>query len=117
MDIVNANSFFHLFSWDQQVTAVKQVIALLRPRPGSLVVGRQVGRKNPIDPDDEENASKRYCHDVETWKRLWRQVERETGSRWEVEAWMEVWEGVEGSFAKNRPDVESFKMRFVSRRL
>jgi hypothetical protein len=117
VDIVNAGSFFHLFSWDEQVAAVKQAIALLRPQPGSLVIGRQAGRKDPIDPDDKENAPKRYRHDVETWKRLWRQVEEETGTKWEVEAWMEVWEGVDSAFSKYHPGVETFRMRFVSRRL
>lgn len=117
MDIVNASSFFHLFSWDEQVAAVKQVIALLRPEPGVLVVGRQAGRKDPIDPDDKENAPKRYGHDVETWKRLWRQVEEETGTKWEVEAWVEVWEGVSSALSKYHPGVEPLKMRFVSRRL
>ncbi|KAJ5389551.1 uncharacterized protein N7496_000619 [Penicillium cataractarum] len=117
MDIVNAASFFHLFAWDQQVAAVRQVIALLRPRPGSLVIGRQAARKDPIDPDNRENAPKRYRHDVETWKRLWRQVEVETGTRWEVEAWLEVWEGVDSVFKRYHPGVETFKMNFVSRRL
>lgn len=117
MDIVNAGSFFHLFTWDQQVTAVKQVIALLRPRPGSLVVGRQVGRKDPIDPDNKENVGQKYRHNVETWKRLWRQVESETGTRWEVQAWLEEWQRAEVVFKKSHPDVEIFKMRFVVRRL
>lgn len=117
MDIVNAGSFFHLFSWDQQAVAVKQVIALLRPQPGSLVIGRQAGRKDPVDPGDSQKAPKRYRHDLDTWKRLWRQVEEETGTRWEVEAWMEPWEGVDEVFKKYHPGVETFKMRFVSRRL
>jgi hypothetical protein len=116
MDIVNAASFFHLFSWDDQVAAAKQVISLLRPQPGALVVGRQAGRRDPIDPDDKENAPKRYAHDVETWKRLWRQVEEETGTRWEVEAWVEVWEA-NSAFSKYHSGVEPLKMRFVSRRL
>lgn len=117
MDIVNASSFFHLFTWDQQVAAVKQVIALLRPRPGSLVIGRQLAGRDPIDPDDRENAPKRYRHDVQTWKRLWRQVEGETGTRWEVQACLEVWEGVGTVFRRYHPGVETFKMSFVSRML
>lgn len=117
MDIFNAGSFFHLFSWDQQVAAVKQVIALLCPQPGSLLIGRQAGCKDPVDPNDKENAPRRYRHDVDTWKRLWRQVEEETGTRWEVEAWIEAWEGVDAVFKNYHPGVETYKMRFVSRRL
>lgn len=117
MDIVNASSFFHLFTWDQQVAAARQVIALLRPRPGSLVIGRQLARKDPVDPDDRENTPKMYRHDVQTWKRLWRQVGAETGTRWGVEARLEVWEGVDSVFRRYHPGVETFKMRFVSRML
>lgn len=117
MDIVNAASLFHLFSWDDQVTAVKQVISLLRPQPGVLVVGRQAGRRDPIVSGDKENAPKRYAHNVETWKRLWRQVEEETGTKWKVKAWVEVWEGVIPALNQYHPGVEPLKMRFVSRRL
>ncbi|KAJ5317856.1 hypothetical protein N7508_002364 [Penicillium antarcticum] len=117
VDIVNAGYFFHLFDWDRQVAAVKHVVRLVRMQPGSLLVGRQAGRKDPIDPDDKKNAPQQYRHDIETWKRLWRQVEKETGTKWEVEAWMEPWEGADLVFAKYHPSVETCKLRFVSRRL
>lgn len=43
-DIIHAASFFHLFSWDRQVQVIVDVfVPLLKPAPGSLVVGWQIG--------------------------------------------------------------------------
>ncbi|RAL14730.1 uncharacterized protein BO97DRAFT_422622 [Aspergillus homomorphus CBS 101889] len=39
VDMINAASFFHLFDWDTQVKLAKQVIKLLKPKPGSIRVG------------------------------------------------------------------------------
>lgn len=72
---------------------------------------------DPVDPDDRENAPKHYRHDPATWKRLWERVGSETGSRWEVEAWMEGWEGLDSVFRKYHGEVETYKMKFVVRRV
>ncbi|KAJ5201844.1 uncharacterized protein N7498_006507 [Penicillium cinerascens] len=116
VNIVNAASFFHLFSWDQQIVVAKRVISLLAAQPGSLVIGRQVGNADPADPGDKANAPTIYRHNPTTWKQLWEQVGQETGSKWEVECSMEKWEGLDRSFGKNR-DVERWKMKFVVRRV
>ncbi|KAJ5675616.1 hypothetical protein N7462_008513 [Penicillium macrosclerotiorum] len=117
MDIVNAASLFHLFDWSQQVAAVKQAITLLRPEPGSLLIGRQAGRRDPIHSDGNGAALLRYRHDATTWQKLWKEVERDTGTKWDVQAWEESWEGVDAVFQKYHPGVETIKLRFVSRRL
>lgn len=117
MDIINAASFFHLFNWDQQITVAKRVVNLLRARPGSLLIGRQVGCLNPVDPDDVENAPRHYRHNDETWRRLWERVGEETGTRWEVGSWIEPWGGLDRVFVKYHGDVETYKMRFVVRRV
>ncbi|KAJ5090700.1 hypothetical protein N7532_009384, partial [Penicillium argentinense] len=117
VNIVNAASFFHLFSWDQQVQAIKRVITLLRPEPGSLLIGRQAGREDPHDPDDKENSPSHFRHDSSTWKKLWDQVRRETGTKWQVETWKEEWADVDQVMAKYHVGVQTYKLRFVSRRI
>lgn len=116
VNIVNAASFFHLFSWDQQVTVAKRLVGLLAAQPGSMVIGRQVGHADPVDPDDKANTPTHYRHNPATWKRLWEQVGQETRSKWEVECSMEKWEGLDRVFVKYH-DVETWKMRFVVRRV
>ena len=43
IDIVWAASFFHLFPRPRQLLAAKAAVALLKPAPGSTLVGRQLG--------------------------------------------------------------------------
>jgi hypothetical protein len=117
VNIINAASFFHLFNWDRQITIAKRVVSLLAAQPGSLVIGRQAGHADPVDPDDEANAPKHYRHNPETWRRLWEQVGRETGSKWEVEASIEQWKGLDNVFKKYHDGADTYKMRFVVRRV
>ncbi|KAJ5622240.1 hypothetical protein N7528_005472 [Penicillium herquei] len=116
VDIINASSFFHLFTWDQQITVAKRVVGLLRAQPGSLVVGRQVGRLDPTDPEDKSASQEHYRHSVDTWKRLWKQVGAETGTEWEVEAWMVEWAGADRIMKDFHGGMETYKMIFIVRR-
>ncbi|CAL5873744.1 uncharacterized protein PFLUO_LOCUS8026 [Penicillium psychrofluorescens] len=114
VDIINAASFFHLFNWDQQITVAKRVVSLLRAQPGSLLIGRQVGRQDPLNQKADD---RHYRHDPSTWKRLWKQVEEETGTKWDVQAWMEVWQGADRATGSYHGGIETFKLRFAIRRL
>ena len=87
MDIVHAASFFHLFDWDEQFTVAKHVAKLLKPRPGSLLIGRQIGHRTAGEWARRLDSSKtRYRHNEESFTRLWKEVGDETGSEWEVDA-------------------------------
>lgn len=96
VDIVHASMFLHCFELPTQVRACKRIVALLRPQPGSLFVGRTGGVSLAAGgPRDEEVKGPlgqiggvkgtNYLHDVESFRRMWEQVGRETGTRWEVE--------------------------------
>ncbi|KAJ6015558.1 hypothetical protein N7540_010149 [Penicillium herquei] len=115
LDIINAASFFHLFSWDQQITVAKRVVSLLRAQPGSLLIGRHVGRIDPADPEDK--TVEHYRHNIETWKKLWKQVSAETGTEWEVEAWMEEWAGVDQIMKTFLEGMETYKLKFIVKRV
>jgi hypothetical protein len=117
IDIVNAASFFHLFDWDKQVTIAKRLIGLLHDKPGSLLIGRQVGRVDPPPPEKKHEAGKHYRHNPTTWKKLWEQVGSETGTKWEVEAWMEKWAGADSVMKGFHEGLETFKLRFTVRRI
>ncbi|PYI31204.1 methyltransferase domain-containing protein [Aspergillus indologenus CBS 114.80] len=114
VDIINAASFFHLFDWDRQVALAKQVITLLRPQKGSLLVGRHVGDFVAGEREDSELGATYYRHDLESWRRMWAQVMAETGTEWEVDVRAEEWAEVK----QNRYNRQSsFKMVFVVRRV
>jgi hypothetical protein len=116
INIVNAASFFHLFDWDKQVIIAKRLVKLLHDKPGSLVVGRQVGRLDPPPPEKNHEAGKHYRHNPVTWKQLWGQVGEETGTKWEVETWMEKWAGADSVMKTFHEGLETFKLRFTVRR-
>lgn len=43
IDILYAGSFLHLFGYEQQLEVSIRIAKLLKEKPGSLLVGRQVG--------------------------------------------------------------------------
>ena len=90
VDVVLATHFFHLFSWDMQVTAFKRVIEMLRP--GGWIVGYNIGTREPKEvpvgkTKGSESRNAKYYHDEESFSRMWEQIEEETGTRtqWNVD--------------------------------
>ncbi|RDH35953.1 hypothetical protein BDQ94DRAFT_126453 [Aspergillus welwitschiae] len=114
VDMINAASFFHLFDWDTQVKLAKQVMKLMKPKPGSIVVGRHVGDYNAGELEAKELGSNIWRHDLDSWRRLWEQVGRETGTEWKVDVTGEEWKGIT-KVAHNGET--TFKMQFVVRRV
>lgn len=93
MDILLVNQVFHLFDWDRQLKAAKNLVAL--SRPGTWVVGYQIGsalgRALPVQtttggPTGAAGGMSKFYHNHKTWQELWRQVEKETGTTWAVES-------------------------------
>jgi len=85
VDIVHTGSFFHLFSWDDQVKAAKRVVGMLKketPGLGSLVVGRHAGDRVAGEKSRPGKLGSRYRHNAASWERLWAQVGEETGTQW-----------------------------------
>ena len=99
LDIVWAASFFHLFPRPRQLIAVKATIQLLKPKPGSVVLGRQLGSVKPGEYDVMKDGRWQFRHDVDSWRELWEEVGRETGTKWRVEASLDE---VDFGYAQNR---------------
>jgi len=116
-DIINAMSFFHLFTWDQQIVIAKRIITLLRPRPGSLLVGRQVGKIRHSEDPEAEGSLIGYYHNEESWRAMWEVVGRETGTRWRVDVVGEKWgETASEEILRLVREQGQIKVRFVVRR-
>lgn len=94
MDMIYAGSFLHLFDWSRQVAACKRIISLLRPTPGALFVGRQIGSANPGEYKHRVgDDGMLYRHDEATFRRMWEEVAKETGTEWDVEVSLKPIEG------------------------
>lgn len=86
VDIIHTSAFFHLFSREEQFQIAKQVVNLIRPRPGSLILGGQLGNINPCSVPRQMGDGSRYRHDDASWIKMWEQVGQETGTNWKIEA-------------------------------
>ena len=81
IDIVVANQFLHLFDWERQVSAMKRIVEF--SKPGSILIGYQ---RAQVPPKEMERPwGKMYFHDQETFRTIWRRVEIETESEWDVD--------------------------------
>jgi SAM-dependent methyltransferase len=96
VDVIYAGSFFHLFSWDQQLRVAKRVVGMLKPVEGSILVGKQVGRKiggvvphRPRPGLTEPSAGTMWRHDGESWEKMWKETEEATGTEWDCKTTVE----------------------------
>ncbi|KAK0867250.1 hypothetical protein LTR87_014657 [Friedmanniomyces endolithicus] len=118
VDIVDASSFFHLFTLAEQKKVAHRVLALLKPRPGSLVVGRQVGNSRPGEYPRRSGEGTRYRHDVASWRRMWEEVGWERGVGVEVGGTLRAVEGLGGRVNAGEVEGEGAgMMEFWVRRL
>ncbi|MCJ1381828.1 hypothetical protein MMC17_004939 [Xylographa soralifera] len=89
VDVVWTASFLHLFAWAEQVAVGRRVGRLLRGGKGGVVFGRQVGSVRAGEYPRRTGGGSMYRHDGESFKRMWAQIGRETGTEWRVEVQME----------------------------
>ena len=60
------------------------MIALLKPEPGVLVLGKLVGHREPGEYVHPGHGPM-YRHDEESFRRLWKEAGEETGTNWDVD--------------------------------
>ncbi len=78
IDIIFACQFLHLFSWKKQFDALTKIVEM--SRPGTCLVGYQIGREHPVEVQRPWGVM--FYHDVDSFNELWREVARETGTKW-----------------------------------
>ncbi|KAG0696576.1 hypothetical protein DFH29DRAFT_194053 [Suillus ampliporus] len=73
---IHASSIFHLFSAEQQASLVRGLAALLSPAPGSIAFGTHGGlpKQGIIWEDVLGEKVEVYCHDPESWNKLWEEA-------------------------------------------
>ncbi|KAL8695808.1 MAG: hypothetical protein Q9201_007954 [Fulgogasparrea decipioides] len=88
ISIIAANSFFHIHNLASQFTLATQAAHLLVPRPGSLILGRQVGSLKPGEYTSVDSTKTRFAHDVTSFQQFWDRVADNVGGgcRFHVEA-------------------------------
>jgi SAM-dependent methyltransferase len=86
-DVVYAGSFFHLFGYENQVKVSTAVAKLLRPRKGSMILGRQIGAVDAGTHDHKTNPTgKMYRHNPESLREMWKKIGADLGVSFSVDA-------------------------------
>lgn len=88
IDMIYTGSFFHLWGLEKQKEVSKLVASLLRPQHGSMILGRQIGAVNAAEKSSASGTM--YRHNIESFKKLWKEIEEETGVKFAVEAKLEM---------------------------
>lgn len=82
--IVYAGSFFHLFSWTQQLYIGKRLVGFLKNgTKNALIYGRHIGTTNP--GETSLNNASPYLHNKASFQQLWNEIGDLTETRWAVE--------------------------------
>lgn len=92
VDIVHASSLFHLFGLERQRRIACLISRIVKPAPGSLVVGLQLAAKEKADHIPIFNYQEpSFAHSLESMQAMWndtvKDIESTAGSllRWEVD--------------------------------
>ncbi|CAK7218968.1 hypothetical protein SCUCBS95973_003662 [Sporothrix curviconia] len=83
VDVVHAGMFLHVWDLAGQHRACARLVELLAPRPGVLALGNSVARRTAGDHVSPEGTTM-YKHDADSFRRMWDDVGRQTGTRWAV---------------------------------
>lgn len=84
-DVVSIMLFLHAFKWDDQVAICKSILKLLKPQPGSMVIGLQhantkSGEEQIIRQYQQERPDKYvFTHNKETFKQMWEEIAESEG--------------------------------------
>ena len=96
IDVINANSLLHLFTWEEQITVTSRLVSFTKNGPGSMILGRQVGAVEAGEYRGLNEGATSYRHNVDSFRQLWKEVEERTGSKWEVDAHLDMEDLVQG---------------------
>ncbi len=115
MDMIYLGSFLHLFSRVQQRQIVAKLVQLLRPGPGALVFGRNLGAEKGGEYRMEALGWDLYRHSEKTIKELW---EGEAGGNWNIKSSLSRYEsGAWNSDRRGWQGDETKQMMFSATRV
>ncbi|KAJ5856001.1 uncharacterized protein N7529_009945 [Penicillium soppii] len=113
--VIHASNFFHVWPWATTIEVAKYVLDQLSDKPGSVILGTQVGTKKAKNVRFPHVNKSAFFHSTETWKKLWAVVAQEMAIQLDVQA-------TESDFTdqdKNDwpEELEFVRLRFVIRRV
>ncbi|KAK0612113.1 methyltransferase domain-containing protein [Immersiella caudata] len=97
-DIVHFGMFLHMWTYEEQIAVLERGIKCLKPEVGTTIIGNAVA---VVDGAVEDWIGKKVpAHNVETFKLFITDVEKRTGTKWELDAELDFryskWNGKDG---------------------
>lgn len=86
IDIICANSLFHLFDLKTQKTVAQHLARLTKPKAGSMIFGFQLGTPEPGEYHAAYTNNAVFHHNPESFDKFWQEVGAATASKWRVDA-------------------------------
>lgn len=91
VDVLHLGMILHVFSTaEQKRVCVRAGTKLLRPKKGSLIVGQAVAHVDGPRAFETWPGKKNVRHNVESFKKLWSEIEQETGLKFDVRAELDL---------------------------
>jgi SAM-dependent methyltransferase len=82
-DVIHVSALLHQWIYEFQLPVVADIV-LAVSKPGTLFVGHQIG--NVKSGRATMGKSTTFMHNQESWKKMWAQIGKMTGQRWEVDS-------------------------------
>ena len=79
VDVQVSGDFLHLVDWNGQINAACAMVALSRPQPGSIIIGKQIGlaKGRPVGTG-WGNKDTMSFHNDRTFESMWKEIEKRT---------------------------------------
>ncbi|KAF7905605.1 uncharacterized protein EAF01_006126 [Botrytis porri] len=93
MDVILVNQIFHQWNLENHIEGATLLVKLSRDRPGSLILAYQVGvpkQRGLLGPPGSNCRC--LLQSLETWKEVWDEVGKRTGTQWKTESRLLTWE-------------------------
>lgn len=92
--VVQFGMVLHIWDLEGQTRACERVVELLRPEKGVMVVGQSVGDVGGTEAPGR-GGKMIFKQNVETFEKMWEEVGRRTGTKWEVRARLDEGLGID----------------------
>jgi SAM-dependent methyltransferase len=90
IDFIFANSLLHLFSRADQVKVACKLASFSKARPGSLIIGRQMGSAVPGEFRALSEGATYFRHSPQSLNDFWQEVGQLTGTSWKTQAHLDM---------------------------
>ncbi|KAL9619571.1 MAG: hypothetical protein Q9160_005847 [Pyrenula sp. 1 TL-2023] len=91
MDVISISAVLHQWALEQQVEAAKRLVPL-SSGPGAMLLGYQIGNTEAQEIVMPSTVVPQFRHNPSSFRLMWEQVGRETGTLWKTEAKFLEWQ-------------------------